>query len=227
MQTLDSPHIAESEHELPLNNLTPSKTCQVAEANPYTQALSDIAVQLHSLDAAFTELDDLRSEEKGLQEAHDQIFAEEKAILSDPSGSEKATVDKLVRVRATVDVRNAKLIAMRKRIGSLVDVIYYDLGQPLRTSLSNLANVLLNRRVKRIQALFDDLLGPPVDHGLMVNSVELTRRSRPVISLQQLVNWIGRESRPIAEEELSELRSEVPRRWLTELRSVIAQEQSM
>ena len=63
------------EHESPPNNLT-SRT-QVAEANPYTQALSDIAVQLHSLDAAFSELDDLRSEEKGLQEAHDQIVAEE------------------------------------------------------------------------------------------------------------------------------------------------------
>ena len=68
------------------------------------------------------------------------------------------------------------------------------------------------------------LLGPPVDHGLMVNSVELTRRSRPVISLQQLCNWIHRESRPNAEEELSELRSEVPKRWLAELRAIVGQE---
>jgi hypothetical protein len=88
----------------------------------------------------------------------------------------------------------------RINIGLLVDVIIFDLGQPLRKSLSNLANVLLNRRMQRVQALFDDLLGPPVDHGLMVNSVELTRRSRPVISLQQLCNRIHRESRPNVDE---------------------------
>ena len=210
------------QHEPPSNNLTPSKTCSVAEA--YAQALSDIAVKLHQLNTAFSELDNLRTEEQELESAHNQIVVEEKAILADPSGSEKATVDKLVRIRATVDVRNAKLIAMRKRIGSLVDVIIFDVGQPLRISLSNLANVLLNRRVKRIQALFDDLLGPPVDHGLVVNSVELTRRSRPVLSLQQLANWIARESRPTAEEELSELRSELPKRWLVELRAAIEQE---
>jgi len=58
----------------------------------------------------------------------------------------------------------------------------------------------------------------------MVTSVELTRRSRPVISLQQLTNWIDRESRPTAEEELSELRSEVPKRWLSELRVIVQQE---
>jgi hypothetical protein len=70
----------------------------------------------------------------------------------------------------------------------LSDLLIYDLGQPLCKSLSNLANGLLNRRMKGAQALYDDLLGPPVDHGLMVNSVELTRRSRLVISLQQLCN---------------------------------------
>ena len=109
----------------------------------------------------------------------------------------------------------------RINIGLLVDVIIFDLGQPLRKSLSNLANVLLNRRMQRVQALFDDLLGPPVDHGLMVNSVELTRRSRPVISLQQLCNRIHRESRPNVDEELAELRSEVPKRWLAELKAIV------
>jgi hypothetical protein len=60
----------------------------------------------------------------------------------------------------------------------------------------------------------------------MVNSVELTRRCKPVNSLQQLSNWIHRESRVTAEEELAELRSEVPKRWLSELRAVVEEEQS-
>jgi hypothetical protein len=48
-----------------------------------------------------------------------------------------------------------------------------------------------------------------------------------VIAVQQLANWIHKESRPTAEEELSELRSKLPRRWLNELRRVIAEEQSL
>jgi hypothetical protein len=78
--------------------------------------------------------------------------------------------------------------------------------------------------MQRIQALYDDLLGSAYDHGLMINSVELTRRSKPVTALQQLANWIHRESRPTAEEEFAELRSEVPKRWLAELRAVIQDE---
>jgi hypothetical protein len=68
------------------------------------------------------------------------------------------------------------------------------------------------------------LLGPVFDSGLPVDNRELTRRSKPVVSLQQLCNWIHRESQPTAEEELAELRSEVPKRWLSELRRVIEEE---
>jgi hypothetical protein len=114
---------------------------------------------------------------------------------------------------------------MKRSISEHVDLLIYDIGQPLRKSLSSLANALLNHRMQRIQKLFDDLLGPPVDHGLMVNSVELTRRCKPVVALQQLCNWIHRESRPDPSEELAELRSEVPKRWLSELRAIVQQEQ--
>jgi hypothetical protein len=69
-----------------------------------------------------------------------------------------------------------------------------------------------------------ELLGPPLDHALPVDSRDLTRRSKPVIALQQLCNWIHREARPTAEEELAELRSEVPRRWLGELRAIVQEE---
>jgi hypothetical protein len=56
------------------------------------------------------------------------------------------------------------------------------------------------------------------------HSQELARRSKPVIAAQQLANWIHRESRPNAEEEIAELRSEVPQRWLRELRSIIQED---
>jgi hypothetical protein len=93
--------------------------------------------------------------------------------------------------------------------------------------LSNLAHALLNARTQRIQNLYDSLLGVPYDSGLPDDNRELTRRSKPVIAVQQLANWIHKESRPTAEEELSELRSKLPRRWLNELRRVIAEEQSL
>jgi hypothetical protein len=54
--------------------------------------------------------------------------------------------------------------------------------------------------------------------------INLTRRSKVVIALQQLCNWIHRDSRETPERELTELRSELLGRWLSELRSVIAEE---
>jgi hypothetical protein len=84
------------------------------EVSPYAQALAEIEAQLGALEAAFIELDTLRTQEKQLEEAHKQIVAEEKAILADPSGSEKAAVERLLKVRATRDIRAAKLAAMRK-----------------------------------------------------------------------------------------------------------------
>jgi hypothetical protein len=90
--------------------------------------------------------------------------------------------------------------------------------------MSSLAYALLNARTKRIEALFISLIGVPYDHGLSVNAQDLTRVSKPVVAVRQLANWIHRESRPTAEEELSELRSEVPARWLSELRGLIQEE---
>jgi hypothetical protein len=58
----------------------------------------------------------------------------------------------------------------------------------------------------------------------MVATEDLTRRSKPVIALQQLCNWVHREARPTAEEELAELRSEVAGRWLSELRAIVQEE---
>jgi hypothetical protein len=78
--------------------------------------------------------------------------------------------------------------------------------------------------MQRIHKLFDALLGVPYDSGLPLDNQELTRRSRPVVTVQQLCNWIHCEARPTAEEELIELRSEVPARWLRELRTIVQAE---
>jgi hypothetical protein len=58
----------------------------------------------------------------------------------------------------------------------------------------------------------------------MVTTEDLTRRSKPVLALQGLYNWIGRDGHKDPATELAELRSEVPRRWLAELRRVIQEE---
>jgi len=100
----------------------------------------------------------------------------------------------------------------------------FDIGQPLRKNLSNLAHALLIARRQRIEALFLELIGVPYDHGLPVNAADLTRMSKPVVAIQQLCNWIHREARPTFEGELAELRSEVPQRWLSELRTVVEAE---
>jgi hypothetical protein len=173
----------------------------------------------------FEQLDSLRAEEKELVDACEQITAEERTVLENANdSSEKQAVDKLLRIRATRDVRAAKLANMQKRIALHVDLLIHDLGNELRHSMSNLAYALLAARTTRIEALFISLIGVPYDHGLPVNAQDLTRVSKPVQEIQRLANWIRRESRPSAEEELAELRSEVPRRWLSELRAIIQEE---
>ena len=191
------------------------------ETNPYVQALAEIENRLEQLSAAFQQLDDLRAEEPELQKAADEAELDEKNLLANPNGAEKQVTERLLRIRATRDIRAAKLAYMRKRISEHVDLLIYDVGQPLRWTMSNLAHGLLNTRTKRFQALFTELIGVPYDHGLMTNAEELTRVSKPVQEVQRLANWIHREPRPSVEEELSELRSDVPRQWLDELRAIV------
>jgi hypothetical protein len=64
------------------------------------------------------------------------------------------------KIKRTQDVRNAGLSEIRKRIGQHVDLVIFDIDQPLRRNLSNLAHALFNVRRQRIQKLFDSLLGP-------------------------------------------------------------------
>jgi len=197
------------------------------ETNPFNQALAEIESQLNGLTSAFTQLDALQTEEQECIQACEQIAAEERTVLENPNGStKKAAVDRLVRIRATRDLRNAKLTNVRKRIAQHTDLLVFDLAQPLRSNLVNLSHALLAARRQRIETLFHQLLGNGIDHGLPVSVTDLAQRSKPVLELQRFCNWV-RDARKDPQEELVVLRSELPRRWLTELRSVIAQEQSM
>jgi hypothetical protein len=73
---------------------------------------------------------------------------------------------------------------------------------------------LLRARQDRVKKLYDQLLGAGIDRGLPVTSTDLTRRSKPVVALQGFFNWIGRDGHKDPATELSELPSELPRRWL-------------
>jgi hypothetical protein len=90
----------------------------------------------------------------------------------------------------------------------------------LRRNLTNLAFALLAHRRERIEKLFHQLLGNGADHGLPVSTVDLTQRCRPVRGLEALCVWV-RESKKDPQQELSELHSELPKRWLAELRTII------
>jgi hypothetical protein len=195
-----------------------------AQANPYIQALAAIETQLEQLSAAFSELDKLRAEETELLAACEQIAGEERALLENPGGNEKQATDKLLRIRATRDVRQARLDGARKKLVLHVDLLIHDLGEQLRHDLSNLAYALFRVRSDRFQKLFFELLGPGIDHGLMVTTEDLARRSKPVLAVEGLYNWIGRDPRPTVDEELAELRSDVPARWLAELRAIVEAE---
>jgi hypothetical protein len=127
------------------------------EPTPFAQALSELETQLGQLEAAFAQLDALRTEEAELAASCEQIAAEERAILENPNGVEKSVVEKLLRVRATRDIRDAKLANMRKRIVGHIDLILFDIGEPLHAAMSNLAHVLSGVRRQRITNLFVSL----------------------------------------------------------------------
>jgi hypothetical protein len=68
---------------------------------------------------------------------------------------------------------------------------------------------------KEPRSLRDTGSDAPYDHRHYVNHPD---------GAQQLANWIHREGRPSSQEELAELRSEVPQRWLSEPRAIVGQE---
>jgi hypothetical protein len=225
---IDITQVAES--ELPANNVVDGNDnypVKLTNANQYAEALSDIAVQLHQLDAAFAELDNLKAQERESVAALEEAGREEQTILENQDTSEKQAVDKLLKARALKDIRSTRVAGIRKRLTLHVDLVVHDIGSDVRRACSNLAHGLLAARRERFLALFNELIPVPSEHGLPFNNDILVRICRPVAELQNFVNTVNRESRPSIEEELAELRSEVPRRWLSELRVIVAQEQSI
>jgi hypothetical protein len=204
----------------PLADSASSDSPQQSEADPYAEALTQIEAQLENLTVAFTQLDALRAEEAELIAACEQVAAEEKAILENQDATEKQSVDRLLKTRALKDVREARAASARKKLALHVDLLIHDLGGQLRRDMSNLAYALFRVRTDRFQKLFFTLFGPALDHGLMVTTEDLARRAKPVLRAEGLYNWIGRESHKDIETELNELRSELPRRWLSELKAI-------
>jgi hypothetical protein len=148
---------------------------------------------------------------------------EEKAILENEDATEKQAVERLLKARALRDVRDARLSNARKRIVQHVDLVRYDLCEPLRKNFTNLAFALLTHRRQRMEKLFHELLGNGVDHNLPISTLDLVQRCKPVLNLERFCAGV-REARKPFEEELAELRSELPHRWLIELRRVIQEE---
>ena len=75
-----------------------------------------------------------------------------------------------------------------------------------------------------MQKLFYELVGAGIDHGLVVTTEDLTRRSKPILALEGLYNWLDRNGHKDPETELAELCSGLPRRWFNDLRRIVQQE---
>ena len=193
------------------------------ELNPYAEALAQIESGLAQLASGFAELDDLQSEEQQLAAACEQAASEESRILADSDATEAQSVKKLIEIRAKKDLRSQRLLEHKTAINLYTDRLRFDLCEPLRRNFTNLAFALLAARRERMEKLFHQLFGNGADHGLPVSTVELTQRSRPVLDLERLCNWI-RDAGKDPQEELTQLRSELPRRWLIELRRVTQEE---
>jgi hypothetical protein len=193
------------------------------KANAYSEALQAIETQLSQLAAGFEQLDVLRAEEAECVDAWNQVVAEESRILADSDTSEAQSIKNLVSCRAKKDLRNQRLLDHKKRIAGHIDLIQFDLCQPLRRDLVNLSYGLLAHRRQRVEKLFFELLGNGADHGLPVSTVDITQRSKPVRDLERFCNTV-RDVRKDPDEELAEFRSELPRRWVKELRRVIEEE---
>jgi hypothetical protein len=188
---------------------------------PHTiSALAQIEGQLGQLASGFETLDALRAEEQELATACQEAAAQEKAVLEDQDSTEKQATERLLKVRALRDVRDARLANTRKRIVQHLDLLRYDLCEPLRRSLTNLGFALLAHCRQRIEKLFFELLGNGVDHGLPVSTTDLTQRSKPVLDLQRFCNSV-RDVPKDPQQQFTELRSDLPRSWLTELHAVI------
>ena len=187
--------------------------------DPYAQALSDIAVGLHGLDAAFTELDNLREQEQELSDACQAAAVEERAVLENGDTSEKQSVERLLKARALKDVRGARLEAMRKRIASHINLVTEELGVDLRRRFALLGHQMLSDKQSKISAVCNDWWPSGTAVGVPVEA--LVRASQPYIKTMQVSNFVSNQSLSDPQAELEALRT-LPSRWLEALHRLIA-----
>jgi hypothetical protein len=178
------------------------------------ELLAELESEVVKLEAAFSRLDALRTEEAELVTACEQAGAEEARILADHEASERQSVDRLLRARALKDVRAERLSAHRKRVALHQDLIVHDLRAPLRKSFANFAHSLLVAKEAEMSELFYALLPNNSIPGL--TNRDLVQACTPVVRRRQVLNWCNNPPRKEEQEELDQLK-ELPRRWLAAL----------
>jgi hypothetical protein len=122
------------------------------------------------------------------------------------------------------DLRSERLANARKRIVFQRDTIAYDIGAPLHKAFANFAHSLLARKEAEMSELFYHLL--LAGSIPRINNNDLVRACASLTRLRQIANWCNDAPRKDQQEKLDRLR-QLPRRWLSELRAGIAQEQPL
>jgi hypothetical protein len=106
--------------------------------------------------------------------------------------------------------------ALTHRYNNLV--LLFDLTEPLRAKIRNLAHALLVAKENEMAQLFNDLFPPP--HGLPISVEQLVQSCAPVVRYRQVNNFcdVALENDP--QSQLKQLR-ELPQRWINSLRELV------
>lgn len=143
---------------------------------------------------------------------------EETQLLNNEDLSEKEAVKKLIELRCRKDVRTARLADARKKIDLQVDLIQFDIGEPLRLKFACFAHALLTDKQREVSGLFGRLFGP--NPALPVTIPLLVHASLPVVIRRQLANWCNSVLPKDQTENLAELRV-LPGKWLQSMHELL------
>jgi hypothetical protein len=183
------------------------------------EVLAAIQQNLLQLGEAFGILENSKAEEQKLATALEATCTEEKKVLLDESVSEKQATERLLKCRALRDVQAARVNNAKARTGIATEDVL-EFGRIVRRNCTHLAHALLQARLLQFM---DGFLGPAIDHGLPITSVALVEASRPYKELLYFANSVHMESRNDAQQELSELATELDR-WFAKLKSFVETE---
>jgi hypothetical protein len=186
--------------------------------------LADLEVELEVLEGAFGELEKLKTAEARLAGELEECAKEENQIIRDGSLPEKAATQKLLEVRARRDLRAARLAEAHKKIVLQIDLIIFDIGESLRGRFVNFSHQLFVTRESELRQIVLKLF--PNGGGLPLSPEQLLAAAAPLTPFRQISNWTKIEFPQDPAEHLEQLR-DLPGRWLSELRVIVAQEQSI